>query len=64
MKTGLILLLLAVLLAAACADTYSSRPRGGDSIVNLAGTCATCGATIKDDYFADSAFRAIGPGNY
>jgi hypothetical protein len=65
MKRGLILLVLAAVLLGACADTNSSaRYRRSNSIIDLADTCATCGATIKDDYFAGSTFRAIGPGNY
>jgi len=65
MRTGLMLLALLSLLVAACADTNgSSRYRGGGSIVDWAASCATCGATIKDDYFAGSAFKAMGPGSY
>jgi hypothetical protein len=60
---GLILLVLAALLVGACADT-DTRYRGRDSMINLANTCATCGATIKDNYFAESSFKAIGPGSY
>ncbi len=59
---GLILLVLAALLAGACADT-DTRYRGRDSLIDLANTCATCGATIQDNYFSDSTFRAIGPGH-
>lgn len=59
---GLILLVLAALFAGACADT-DTRYRGRDSMINLANTCATCGATIQDNYFSDSTFRAIGPGH-
>jgi hypothetical protein len=33
-------------------------------MVDLANTCAMCGATVDDNYFANSAFRAMGPGNY
>jgi hypothetical protein len=65
MKKVLILLVLAALGLGACADTNgSSRYRGSSSIIDLANTCATCGATVQDEYFAGSAFRAIGPGNY
>lgn len=60
---GLILLALAVLLVGACADT-DTRNRGRDSMVDLANTCATCGATVSGNYFADSAFKAMGPGSY
>jgi hypothetical protein len=59
---GLILLVLAALLAGACADT-DTQYRGRDSMINLANTCATCGATIQDNYFSESTFRAIGPGH-
>jgi hypothetical protein len=65
MRISLILLLLAALLLGACADMdSSSRYRRSDSIIDLANTCATCGATIKDDYFVGTNLRAIGPGNY
>jgi hypothetical protein len=60
---GLILVVLAALLLGACADT-SSRYRGSDSMINLAYNCATCGASIQDNYFAGSAFKAMGPGSY
>jgi hypothetical protein len=62
MKTALILLLLAASLAGACATNGSSGSR--NSMVNWAATCATCGATIKDDYFVGSNFKAMGPGSY
>lgn len=64
MRIGLILLLLAVLLLGACADTNSNSRYRSNSIIDLANTCATCGATIKDDYFVGSNLRAIGPGSY
>jgi hypothetical protein len=63
MKTAMILLLLAASLAGACADTNGSS-RSRNSMVNWAATCATCGATVKDDYFLGSNFKAMGPGNY
>lgn len=64
MRIGLILLVLAALLMGACADTNSSSRYRSNSIIDLANTCATCGATIKDDYFVGTNLRAIGPGNY
>jgi hypothetical protein len=65
MKIELILLLLAALLLGACADpNSSSRYRGGSSVVDWANDCAMCGATVGDNYFAGSAFRAVGPGSY
>jgi len=64
MKRGLILLVLAALGLGACADTTSTRSRRQNSIIDLANTCATCGASIQDNYFAGSAFRAMGPGSY
>jgi hypothetical protein len=65
MKRGLILLGLAAVLLAACADTNSSsRYRRHDSIIDLADNCATCGASVRDDYFVGTAFKAMGPGNY
>ena len=33
-------------------------------MIDLANTCATCGGTVSDNYFAGSAFKAVGPGNY
>jgi hypothetical protein len=63
MTKALIVLVLAALLPAACADPNGSS-RGRDSVINLANTCAMCGATVEDNYFAGSAYRAIGPGNY
>jgi hypothetical protein len=63
MRKGLMLLMLAALLFQACADTnIYSRDR--NTVIDLANTCATCGATVSDNYFAGSAFKAIGPGNY
>ena len=63
MRTGLVLLMLAALLFPACADTniYS---RNGNTIIDRANTCATCGGAVSDNYFAGSAFKAIGPGSY
>ena len=58
-----LLLLLAALFVGACADT-NSRSRRYDSVVDLASTCAACGATVQDNYFAGSSFRAMGPGSY
>jgi hypothetical protein len=59
----LILAVLAALWLGGCADTTSNRFQSPDPMVNLANTCAMCGATVDDNYFADSAFKAIGPGN-
>jgi hypothetical protein len=64
MRTSLILLVLAVLLVGACADTNSGSRYRSNSIIDLANTCATCGATVSDNYFVGSNLRAIGPGNY
>ncbi|MGA9755059.1 MAG: hypothetical protein WBV23_07935 [Desulfobaccales bacterium] len=64
MKMALILLMLAALIVGACADTSSSQYRSRNSVIDLANTCATCGASVRDDYFAGSAYRAVGPGNY
>jgi hypothetical protein len=64
MRIALMLLLLAVLLLGACADTNSNSRYRSNSIIDLANTCATCGATINDNYFVDSNLRAIGPGSY
>jgi hypothetical protein len=62
MRKELLLLMLAALVFQACADTNSySR---GDSMINRANLCATCGGSISDNYFAGSAFKAVGPGNY
>jgi hypothetical protein len=64
MRIALILLALAALLFSACAETSSSRYRRSNSVIDLANTCATCGAAINDSYFANTAFSAMGPGNY
>jgi hypothetical protein len=64
MRKGLMLLLLAAWLVQACADTNSRFGNRRDSILDRANTCATCGATVSDGYFAGSAFKAVGPGNY
>jgi len=64
MKRPWIILLLVAWLVGACADTNGSRYRGRSSVINWANDCAVCGATVEDNYFAGSAFRAIGPGNY
>jgi len=65
MRKGLMLmaLLLGALLLQACAET-NSYSRNRNTIIDLANTCATCGSTVSDNYFAGSAFKAIGPGNY
>jgi hypothetical protein len=65
MKKGLMLLILAVMLLSACADTNgNSRYRNRDSMIDRANLCATCGASVSDNYFGASSFKAIGPGNY
>jgi len=65
MRKGLILLALAALLSQACADMNGdSRKRDGSGFINWSNTCAMCGASVSNDYFAGSAFRAVGPGNY
>jgi hypothetical protein len=63
MIKGLMLLMLAALLFQACADTNSSY-RSRNPFIDVANTCATCGGSVQDNYFAGSAFRAVGPGNY
>ncbi len=64
MRISLILLLLATLLLGACADTNSGSRYRSNSIIDLANTCATCGATVNDNYFYGANLRAIGPGSY
>ena len=59
----LMVVLLAALLFQACADT-NGNSRYRDSMIDRASLCATCGSTVSDNYFAGSAFKAIGPGNY
>ncbi|MFZ5449373.1 MAG: hypothetical protein ACOZFS_12120 [Thermodesulfobacteriota bacterium] len=61
---GLILPVLLGLILGACADPNSSPFSTSNSIIDRANMCATCGAAIQDNYFADSAFRAMGPGSY
>jgi hypothetical protein len=64
MRKGLMVLLLAAWLVPACADTNSRSGNRRDSMLDRANTCATCGATVSDNYFSGSAFKAVGPGNY
>jgi len=66
MRKGLLLMvvLLAALFFQACADTNSHSRNRRDSMIDLANTCAACGSSVSDNYFAGSAFKAIGPGNY
>jgi hypothetical protein len=63
MRKELMLLVLAAVLLHACADTNGTSRRR-DSIIDQARTCATCGGSVSDNYFAGSAFKAVGPGNY
>ena len=63
MRKGLMLLMLAAMLLPACAETNSGS-RNRNSIIDQANTCATCGGAVSDNYFAGSAFKAVGPGNY
>jgi hypothetical protein len=62
--SGLILLVLAALWLAGCAEPSSNRYRSPDPMVDLANTCAMCGATVSGDYFSGTALRSVGPGNY
>jgi hypothetical protein len=62
MRNGLMALMLAAVLFSACADTNSYR--GRDAMIDRARTCAACGASVRGDYFAGTAFKAVGPGNY
>ncbi len=59
---GLILLVLVALLFGACAEPNRFQSR--DSMIGRANTCAVCGATVEDNYFYGSAFKAMGPGSY
>ena len=62
MIKGLMLLMLAAVLFPACAETNSYRSR--NPFIDDANSCAVCGGSVQDNYFAGSNFRAIGPGNY
>jgi hypothetical protein len=64
MRKGLMVLVLAALLFPACADNSTNLYRSRDPMIDRARTCATCGASVRGDYFAGSAFKAIGPGSY
>jgi hypothetical protein len=64
MRKELLLLMLAALLLQACAETDSYTRNRRDSMIERANLCATCGGSVSDDYFAGSAFKAIGPGSY
>jgi hypothetical protein len=59
MRKVLGLLVLATLLLAACAETNSSS-----RVSDRASLCAMCGASVGPDYFANTTFRGLGPGNY
>ncbi len=61
MRKGMMALMLAVLVFAACADTNSYRSRDA---MDRARTCAACGASVRGDYFLGSSVKAIGPGSY
>jgi hypothetical protein len=61
---SLILVVLVALFLGGCAEPNSNRARSMDPMINMANTCATCGAAIQDNYFAGSAFKAVGPGSY
>ncbi|MEJ2672802.1 MAG: hypothetical protein P8168_11510 [Deltaproteobacteria bacterium] len=61
---ALILLVLAALWLGGCAQSTGNRYRSADPMVDLASTCAMCGASIDDNYFSNTTFRAMGPGNY
>jgi nitrous oxide reductase accessory protein NosL len=63
MRKGLMLLTLAAILLTACAETNSDS-RNRDSMIDRANICATCGGAVSDNYFSNSAFKAIGPGSY
>ncbi len=65
MRKGLMLVMLAAMLFSACADTDSTfRNRNRDAMIDRANLCATCGGSVSGNYFDNSAFKAIGPGNY
>ena len=63
MIKGLMLLMLAALLFQACAETNSSY-RSRNPFIDEANSCAVCGGSVQDNYFAGSAFKSVGPGNY
>jgi hypothetical protein len=63
MKNGLMLLMLAAVLFAACAET-NSNSRSRDAMIDRASLCATCGGSVSDYYFGASAYKAVGPGSY
>ncbi len=65
MKKALMLLMLAAMLLPACADTNSNlRNPNRDAVIDRANLCATCGGSVPGGYLDDSAFKAVGPGNY
>jgi PBP1b-binding outer membrane lipoprotein LpoB len=61
---SLILLLLAALLLGGCAETKTAKYQSPDPMVDLANTCAMCGATVNSNYLFNTGMRAVGPGNY
>jgi hypothetical protein len=64
MRKGLVLLVLAAALGSACADMNGTSRSRRDGVIDRASICATCGGSVSDNYFAGSAFKAVGPGNY
>ena len=60
----LLLLLQALWLAVACADTNSRSRPGHEFLIEKAAYCATCGAPMRESYFYGSNLQAIGPGSY
>jgi hypothetical protein len=64
MRKELMLLVLAAVLLHACADTNGTSRSRNEFLIERARTCATCGGSVSDNYFAGSAFKAVGPGNY
>jgi len=65
MKRAVVLLVMAAWLQVGCAvlATNDQRPiSAGSKVSQWAATCATCGASVKGDYFFDTTQKAVGPG--
>jgi nitrous oxide reductase accessory protein NosL len=61
---SLMLLVLAALLLAGCAETKTTGYQSPDPMVDLANTCAMCGGSVDSNYLFNTGMRSIGPGNY
>ncbi len=65
MNRAVVLLVMAALLLGGCNGLATNdQPRfgSGSKVSEWGATCATCGASVRGDYFINSADKAVGPG--